>query len=136
MTPLSASLANRGIRCRRAAGFLLSMAAAASSSFAQTPAIGAGASACSGYLTARAKEARTGNISDSFVHVSWAQGYLSGLSFARSVQDLKPLPLPEFATLGFMLDQHCRDLPAEPFYVSVLEVWKEVLRKQAGQKSP
>lgn len=85
---------------------LTSRVAAPQSSAAQFALSGAGTTSCGSYAAASKKE----NLAA--LHVSWAQGFLSGMNLAYARSSGKDLVLlPDSDTIQLYLDKYCRNNP-------------------------
>jgi hypothetical protein len=86
---------------------------------------GAGVSSCGQYLE---------TLSDqelSHIHVTWAQGFMSGMNMAEYKKDVRPfIALPDAPTIEAYLTKHCRENPLDSPLIGVMKMYREVQRRQ------
>jgi hypothetical protein len=85
--------------------------------------VGVGSQPCADYLAARARDARSDGVSESAMHVGWAQGFMTGANQARFQAGRPAIVLPVYNTLIYQLEKACRDDPAQSFHNGVIDVW-------------
>lgn len=100
------------------------VASAQSSGFAVS---GAGTASCGQYLESRSDD------SLSHMHVTWAQGFLSGLNVAEYTTVKSPfVVLPDGPTISAYLDKFCREHPLESPMMGALAMFRGKNRRDAG----
>lgn len=95
--------------------FALSTNLAAAQSTNGNVVSGAGATSCGQYLKNSAS-----NNEDTWLVITWAQGFLSGMNIARKNEKLKMVLLPDADSIRAYIDKYCRESPLEsPFWGSI-----------------
>jgi hypothetical protein len=60
------------------------------------------------------------------LHVSWIQGFISGMNMARAKQGQELVELPDAPSIEAYMDKFCRDHPLDPMYQGAFDLSLEI----------
>ena len=93
--------------------------------------LGAGGTSCGEFIAGKEKY---GTVS--LVHISWAQGFLTGLN-VKYLEILESVTeLPDRAAMELWIENYCQENPLDNFGFAIRKLWRELRARQGLERDP